>query len=338
MGTFRLLLAWLVVISHTHNYYDIFTIDCGNIAVSVFFFVSGYLMPLAFESNYQFSGLYRKVKNYALNRFLRIYPIYWSSLIFFLILKLLFGKNKTTIEYSSANIYVYIQNFLLFGLNQSKFWGRHLLFNNPAWSLDVELQYYILVPFLLAAWRQRRAITIIGLTIFSVLSVYLLAVPVSLADIDRSLLAWSCLFLLGFCYFQSVSLQSVLRNKLITALFVIASSVSAFFLKGGFRMVVLVAGIICVASHLLVLQKERRFGHFDSILGELSYPVYIFHFYIVGVNYTIYLKYFDKLNSPISQFSYLIIANIVLSTIIGYLAFMFISKPIEIFRTKHKRI
>jgi len=329
MGTFRCLLAWLVVIGHTHNYP--FAIDSGIIAVSVFFFISGYLMPLAFESNYKFSSLYLRVKNYALNRILRIYPIYWACLIL-VILKYAFGGN-----YFSSNIDVYIQNFLLFGLNQSKFWGQYLRFNNPAWSLDVELQYYILVPFLLIAWRKQRVITIIGLTIFSMLSFYLLAAPTSLVDIDRSLLAWSCLFFLGFFYFQSGSLQSIFRKKSITALLVIVCSISSFFLKEEFRTVVLVAGMICVASYLLILQKERRFGHLDNILGELSYPVYIFHIYIVGVNHTIYLKYFDKLNLPISQFSYLVIANIVLSTIIGYFAFMFISKPIEIFRKKYKK-
>jgi peptidoglycan/LPS O-acetylase OafA/YrhL len=338
MGAFRLLLAWMVVIGHTDKYQDMSKIDCGLIAVSVFFFISGYLMPLAFNSNYQFSSLWLKVKNYAFNRFLRIYPIYWFSLILCILLKISSKTDITNTEYSFSNVSVYIQNILLLGLNQSNLWGQYLRLNNPAWSLDIELQYYILVPFILICWQQRRTITLLTLTVFSILSFYLLAVPVSLADIDRSLLAWSCLFFLGFIYFQSEKLQSLLQGKLITALFVIICSASSFLLEKEFRTVAIIAGFIFVAAHLLILQKERRFGKFDSRLGDLSYPVYILHIYVVGINNTIYSRFIDKLNFPVSEFIFLVIANIIISTMISYAAFILIAQPIDMFRNKYKKM
>jgi len=340
MGTFRLLLAWMVVIGHTDKYQYISTIDCGLIAVSVFFFVSGYLMPLAFEANYKFSSFGLRIKNYALNRFMRIYPIYWMSLILCILLKFAFGKNLMTADLQNffSNVSVYIQNFLLLGLNQSNLWGQYLRLNNPAWSLDIELQYYILVPFLLICWHQRQTITVIVLTIFSILSVYLLAAPVSLVDIDRSLLAWSCLFFLGFIYFQSNKLQSMLQGKLITALIVIVCGASSFFLKEEFRTVTIVAGFTFVAAHLLVLQKERRFGQFDSRLGDLSYPVYILHIYVIGNNNAMYSRFIDKLFFPVSQFVILVVANVVISTIIAYAAFLLITQPIDKFRNKYKKM
>jgi len=124
MGTFRLLLAVFVVIAHTQGYTSNFKIDLGVIAVSVFFFISGYLMPLAFESNYQFSSFVKRVKNYAINRFLRIYPAYWVSLILYLVISR-FHQNAITKE-SLSHVSTYLQNLLLIGLNQSHLWGGTL--------------------------------------------------------------------------------------------------------------------------------------------------------------------------------------------------------------------
>ena len=47
LGAFRLALALVVVGGHTPQYPETWP-DISGIAVSVFFFVSGFLMPLAF--------------------------------------------------------------------------------------------------------------------------------------------------------------------------------------------------------------------------------------------------------------------------------------------------
>ena len=47
----------------------------GEYAVFGFFALSGYLMTLIMQQNYGYTV--RGIGGYALNRFLRIYPIYW---------------------------------------------------------------------------------------------------------------------------------------------------------------------------------------------------------------------------------------------------------------------
>lgn len=42
----------MVIASHTIGYHNIFKIDLGTIAVSTFFYISGYLMILTYEVNY----------------------------------------------------------------------------------------------------------------------------------------------------------------------------------------------------------------------------------------------------------------------------------------------
>lgn len=81
MGFYRLILAWMVIAAHTRGYADISDVDAGMVAVSTFFVISGYLMPLAFDANYHFPTFGQRFKYYALNRGLRIFPLCWASLL-----------------------------------------------------------------------------------------------------------------------------------------------------------------------------------------------------------------------------------------------------------------
>jgi len=82
-GTYRTLLALMVVALHLGG------LSMGGYAVFGFYVLSGYLMTLIMQNNYGYSalGFYK----YALNRFLRIYPIYWVSIVFSAILVWYFG-------------------------------------------------------------------------------------------------------------------------------------------------------------------------------------------------------------------------------------------------------
>ena len=122
MGVWRLILAWMVIACHTKGYQELFSVDVGAIAVSKFFFISGFLMPLAYQTHYQKNGFLKGCGRFYINRLLRIYPIYWASLLCVLGLYLgsyiLHGYIKVGLDFTT-----YIQNFLLIGLNQSTLGG-----------------------------------------------------------------------------------------------------------------------------------------------------------------------------------------------------------------------
>ena len=68
MGSIRTILALAVVFGHAGAY--LFT--GGMLAVQLFYIVSGYLMSLVI-----LSSSYSSIKLFYLNRFLRLFPIYW---------------------------------------------------------------------------------------------------------------------------------------------------------------------------------------------------------------------------------------------------------------------
>ena len=74
-GTYRTLLAVMVVFLHLGGMPVI-----GAYTVFCFYILSGYLMTFIMQKNYGYSK--ESVAKYALNWFLRIYPIFWIACIF----------------------------------------------------------------------------------------------------------------------------------------------------------------------------------------------------------------------------------------------------------------
>ncbi|WP_116368097.1 acyltransferase family protein [Parahaliea mediterranea] len=136
-GTYRTFLALLVVATHLGGYPGI-----GSYAVFGFYCLSGYLMTLIMQRRYGYSS--DGVLRYGLNRFLRIFPVYWVSIGLSLALIALLGSEFTA-SYHHA---IYRPE----GVAQ---WARNLLLyfpqmedprlTPPAWALTVELFFYALI-------------------------------------------------------------------------------------------------------------------------------------------------------------------------------------------------
>ena len=89
-GTYRILLALTVVFVHFTQIADL----SGLYAVFGFFVLSGYLMTLIMNETYGYTAA--GIGAYALNRFLRIYPIYWFSCLIAIGIVLLISGNIWT--------------------------------------------------------------------------------------------------------------------------------------------------------------------------------------------------------------------------------------------------
>lgn len=340
MGVFRLILAWLVVAGHTQGYWDFCFIQIGTVAVATFFFISGYLMPLTFNTHYAQYGFSAGSRRFYINRFLRIYPIYWISLAAILLGKFLVGQGVLgghALRHEFSNPTVYIQNFALLGINQSALWGSDLLFNVPAWSLDVELQYYLLVPIIvLLAIRFHKALLTI-LAILSMVSIYLYLnhyLTLEANDINPSLIGWSFFFFLGYVFYESDQIQKIISDNWIrvwitvSALFIVANTLHSLRVTP----LVFTLGFLLASASLLVAQKENRFGALDKFAGDLSYPIYILHIGILGMTNNLYAHL-----SGIGinyRFTIVLLVNMFLSTAIAYVVLRITDGPIERLRAR----
>lgn len=141
----RGLAALTVVFSHYIPYWNSYIGDIpvlvpnsvGSYAVDVFFIISGFVIILTLEKCHT-------VTDFAVLRFSRLYPAYWTSFALVLLISVLVFDGQFSRARLLANVTMF-QEYLGFG---------H--FDNVYWSLSVELAFYLNVAWLLAFGLTNR--------------------------------------------------------------------------------------------------------------------------------------------------------------------------------------
>jgi peptidoglycan/LPS O-acetylase OafA/YrhL len=164
----------------------------GFRGVELFFVISGFILGLPFAAHHLKDAPRVNLRRYYLRRLTRLEPPYFVTVALLFVLAL-WVQGKT-----AAVLYPH------FGA--SLFYLHNLIYGTPspaigvAWSLEIEVQFYVLVPLLtfLFVIRRRwlRRLSLVAL-IVAILSVQSLFLPESGA-VCLSILAYLQFFLIGF--------------------------------------------------------------------------------------------------------------------------------------------
>ena len=121
-----------------NNKYLSFIFTHANVGVSYFFVLSGFVLTIVYYQKKEFS-----TKQYFINRFARVYPLYIFSIIIILFI----------FHFQSINI-----NELILNITMLQSWVPKMAttLNYPAWSLSVELFFYISFPLIFRYLKKRR--------------------------------------------------------------------------------------------------------------------------------------------------------------------------------------
>jgi len=165
----------------------------GNNGVQLFFVISGFILGLPFASHFLSGERRVSLRAYFFRRLTRLEPPYMLSMVLvFTLLILYVGQSAQVLLPHLVASLLYVHN-LVYASGSS--------INAVAWSLEVEIQFYVLVPLLAALFAIRNArwrrIAIIGLIL---LAIVLRATLVSQATprLDRSIVGQLQYFLVGF--------------------------------------------------------------------------------------------------------------------------------------------
>jgi peptidoglycan/LPS O-acetylase OafA/YrhL len=182
-------------------------LSSGGLGVMIFFSLSGYILYSILKGSLAKKG-FAALKQYYLRRVTRLEPPYIivTTVIFAALASGLYhgdgkflGKGDVSLWQSYLATITYL-NGMLFGKPPSV--------NPPGWTLEIEVQFYVLAPLLAAGmlcckrWGLR-----VGILLAVIVPWALLNLPdaSSKPHIIYSLLAWLPYFLVGFVVFEIIS-------------------------------------------------------------------------------------------------------------------------------------
>jgi peptidoglycan/LPS O-acetylase OafA/YrhL len=349
MGTLRTIFAITVVLGHSLG----FVFVGSRNAVQLFYIISGFLISYILIE----SKSYKSVRAFYINRYLRLYPIYFAVAVLSLIAFFIYQSSTFWEIYKTAppgaDALLMLSNIFLFGQDWVMFSGvenNHLVFSTnfmdsevflyqgllvpQAWTLGVELTFYAIAPFVL----PRRKLVYALLALSMALRAYLIFIGLGMKD------PWTYRFFpteLAFFLFGALSHQVLLPlyrklpdNKLkslsaIATYLLIGFSLSYFLLpaKELYKTIFLFAIFIMLVPLTFLFQNRSRI---DKWIGNLSYPIYINHILVISV--TTYLLKKVGLDNKIVISIFSVIGSVSFAIFLE----KFIGLPFEKIRSKIK--
>lgn len=179
----------------------IYSLWAGHVGVELFFMISGFILVLPFAKQHLLDGKPVGLGKYFARRLTRLEPPYMIHLSLILLMWLLFRPHLQGAAGASSDSLANLPWHLL----ASVFYSHHLVYqakpfpNIVLWSLEIEVQFYILAPllalvFTIADRTLRRAILVAGIVVFSAISM----IGRDVFLVSHSLLGYLHEFLAGF--------------------------------------------------------------------------------------------------------------------------------------------
>lgn len=305
-------------------------LSVGHLGVPLFFVISGFILARPFAQMHLSSGNKINLKSYFLRRLTRLEPPYILIMTILLFAAIYVAKTISLqdglISYLSSITYTH--NFV---------YGRGILplLNAVAWSLEIEIQFYILMPILaklfLITKKQKRRITIICLALlFLVLDVFETLPFISIIN-------YLHYFLIGLLLadFYICNKGSIKINKLSSAISVLLfaaiwglelSDVSSSMLKIVLEMLQVFS--IFAFYYLVIIHGSVRLlaNPIITNIGGMCYTIYLLHYPIISLFGNPLMKISFSSNSLINTIAYATIIILVVM-LISAIFFLMIERP-----------
>ena len=150
----------LVICCHNFNFLPYF--EWGWIGVDLFFVLSGFLITDILLKTRESKNF---LQNFFIRRILRIFPLYYGTLLVFFLLAPLFQNLVGQFNYYTSDqpmSWMHLQNWLYITHQKTS----DLLLLNHFWSLSVEEQFYLFWPFVVfVVFSTRRLAQIVFLVL-----------------------------------------------------------------------------------------------------------------------------------------------------------------------------
>jgi peptidoglycan/LPS O-acetylase OafA/YrhL len=357
MGMLRFWLALAVAIGHTASIFGFSWQPhlSGGRAVQMFYVISGFLMTLILSGKYSadLHGRWIFYTNRALKIFVPYLAVLAGTIILSVVAYCVTGNAASLAAFfaeahsMSAGTWAYasVANLFLFGQDWGSFlayrggelvWDLHALEQpsfagmfhivTPAWTLSIELSFYLIAPFVV-----RRHFLLLALSAFALQAIRYQAYHVgwfSYGTDNRFFPFELGLFLYGALLYRANDLLRAdvrLQAPIALACLALAVVMPSYFRDGYYQFY----GLVGLLLPTLFAFSSRH--KWDRWLGDFSYPIYVVH-----VPVAILIAAFVSHWSPSSighNPAYPVLA-LALTGIISIMIDRYLVKPVDVWRQR----
>lgn len=286
----------------------------GEHGVRLFFVISGFILAMPFASHWLRATPPPNLKHYFLRRITRLEPPYFLNLFLCTILLVIVN------HIGLATLLPHLLASLLYSHNL--FYGGMSSINPVAWSLEVEIQFYVLMPvlaliFAISKVWARRTLLVAAMVVAALLQAHWATPP----RLQLSIANYIQFFLAGFLLADfHLAYPKSGKQWRWDALSVIGWPM--VFLLNGVLLQVLLPFIAMIlywaAFHGPVMNRLFRLPVITAI-GGMCYTIYLFHFLVIA--------FATRLLGHSAPPLVFVAVSLILTAIVSSLYFLLIERP-----------
>ena len=258
----------------------------GDRGVRLFFVISGMILAMPFARQFLTGAKKVSLRKYYLRRVTRLEPPYVLSMVFFTVALGIYAGGHLEAGYFGHAV-------------ASTFYLHNLIFatsspvNPVTWSLEVEIQFYLLAPLVMLLFRiggktARRLVMAV-----SILAIGLMQTPfLDHARFILSILFYAQYFIAGLLLADIFVLD--LEKMRSSWLWDVAGVAGLVFLYGAEHdshavhvALPFVIGLVCLAAMRSFLLREFVANPWVAVIGGMCYSIYLMHFALMAVIFKI---------------------------------------------------
>jgi peptidoglycan/LPS O-acetylase OafA/YrhL len=252
-----------------------------NVGVPLFFVISGMILGLPFAKYWLKGGSKVSYKRYLLRRITRLEPPYVIVLILFFCLKMLGNRGAAgeLFPHLGASL-IYLHNLI---------YGEPSRINFVAWSLEVEVQFYLLAPLLAVVFAIhitwiRRGLIVAAMLLFVILSGKALFGTLTQLSLAGNFQFFCAGFLLADVFLSNPPESN--RYRMWDAVSVVGwPALAVLLVYHPWWTDLTIPGLILML-YMAALYGKASSGAFANLwiasIGGMCYTIYLLHNYIVA--------------------------------------------------------
>jgi len=256
-------------------------LDHGDRGVMLFFVISGMILAMPFARSLLQGAKPVSLRKYYMRRVTRLEPPYIASVIVAVLAYFAVWHKLVPGGFLHVLATVFYQHSLWFGTNSTV--------NPVTWSLEVEIQFYLLAPLVMQSYQIRRTGLRRALLLLSVvlISMGYILIPVS-PRVELSILFYLQYFLMGLLVADVLVLDVATMKSFWIWDLVGVMALGAIFWPARTAiwqraLMPIPMGALCVAAMRSHGLRRVLANPWVAVTGGMCYSIYLLHFGLIFI-------------------------------------------------------